>query len=201
MGTRSQRIVIGVVLIAFVVAAVVLFRGGGGGGGLTPTPRPSSAPINAAAYQPGVRSKSTGCAVANPYPDTACTPGAVLTSDVQAICAKGYASTVRNVPQSEKNAVYAEYGIKTHKSGEYEVDHLISLELGGSNDLANLWPEAAKPQPGFHEKDKVENYLHDQVCTGKISLADAQRRIATAWLEVYRTLPGSTGTSSQEGNP
>src|SRR5262249_52312904 len=54
MGTRSQRIVIGVVLIAFVIAVVVLFRGGGGSGGLTPSPHPLSAPTNAAAYQPEV---------------------------------------------------------------------------------------------------------------------------------------------------
>lgn len=40
---------------------------------------------------------------------------------------------------------------------------------GGSNNIANLWPEAASPKPGFHEKDQVENYLHDQVCSGAIS--------------------------------
>lgn len=201
MGTRSQQIVIGLILAAFVVAVLVLTRRGGNPGNPTPTPRPQNAPTAVAAYHPGVRTKTTGCAVAGPYPDTACTPGAVLTTDVQAICAKGYSKSVRNVPQSEKNAVYAEYGIKTHASGEYEVDHLISLELGGSNDIANLWPEAAKPQPGFHEKDQVENELHDQVCAGKLSLADAQRQIATDWLAIYRALPGSSGVASQDGNP
>jgi hypothetical protein len=78
--------------------------------------------------------------------------------------------------------VYAEYGIVSYTTGKYEVDHLISLELGGSNDISNLWPEAASPQPGFHEKDKVENYLHDQVCSGVISLAQAQQRLPpTGW--------------------
>ncbi len=89
---------------------------------------------------------------------------------------------------SEKDQVYAEYGIASHTAGEYEVDHLVSLELGGSNDIANLWPEPASPRPGFHEKDKVENYLHDQVCAGKISLADAQYQIATNWLSVYNQI-------------
>ena len=69
--------------------------------------------------------------------------------------------------------MYAEYGISSHTTGEYEVDHLISLELGGSNDISNLWPEAANPKPGFHKKDSVDNYLHDQVCSGAISLQDA----------------------------
>jgi hypothetical protein len=95
---------------------------------------------------------------------------------------------VRNVPSSEKDQVYAEYAITHHSTGQYEVDHLVSLELGGSNDIANLWPEAASPKPGFHEKDKVENYLHDQVCSGAISLPEAQKEIATNWLAVYNRM-------------
>ena len=105
------------------------------------------------------------------------------------ICVPGYSSKVRNVPDSEKNQVYAEYNIASHTAGEYEVDHLISLELGGSNDIANLWPEPAEPRPGFHEKDKVENYLHDQVCSGAMTLSDAQAIISTNWLEVYQRMP------------
>jgi hypothetical protein len=101
------------------------------------------------------------------------------------VCTSGYAKSVRDVTTSKRNKVYGEYGITTHTSGEYEVDHLISLELGGSNDIANLWPEAANPTPGFHEKDTVENYLHAQVCNGSISLADAQQKVATGWLQVY----------------
>jgi hypothetical protein len=65
------------------------------------------------------------------------------------------------------------------------------LELGGSNDLANLWPEAASPTPGFHQKDQVENYLHDQVCSGAMTLKDAQNEIATNWLVVYNRMPKS----------
>ena len=96
---------------------------------------------------------------------------------------------MRNVPTSEKNQVYAEYGKTRHAPGQYEVDHLVSLELGGSNNIANLWPEAASPKPGFHEKDQVENYLHDQVCSGAIPLKQAQIEIATNWLAVYNRMP------------
>ena len=66
-----------------------------------------------------------------------------------------------------------EYGITSHAPGQYEVDHLVSLELGGSNDIANLWPELASPKPGFHEKDKVENYLHAQVCSALLAAGTA----------------------------
>jgi hypothetical protein len=56
-------------------------------------------------------------------------------------------------------------------------------------------PEAAAPPPGFHEKDQVENYLHDQVCSGRMNLIDAQRAIATNWLDVYQHLPQRAATA------
>ncbi|MDQ2888444.1 MAG: HNH endonuclease [Chloroflexota bacterium] len=137
----------------------------------------------------GVQTKTSGCQAHNALPDSACTPGAIFSTATKAkICVSGYARTVRNVPTSVKDQAYAEYGITHHSTGQYEVDHLVSLELGGSNDIANLWPELASPKPGFHEKDKVENYLHDQVCSGAISLQKAQAEIATNWLGVYNQM-------------
>ena len=138
----------------------------------------------------GVQTKTSGCMAHNGLADSACTPGAILSTGTKdAICKSGYAKSVRNVPDSEKNQVYAEYGITSHAPGQYEVDHLVSLELGGSNEIANLWPELASPKPGFHEKDKVENYLHAQVCSGAVSLQQAQQEIATNWLTVYNQMP------------
>ena len=138
----------------------------------------------------GQQIKSSGCMTAGPLPDQQCTPGAILpTATVEQICTPCYSKSVRNVPTSVKNQVYAEYGITSHKFGEYEVDHLIPLEIGGSNDISNLFPEAANPRPGFHEKDMVENYLHDQVCKGKIDLRVAQEQIAANWLDIYKQIP------------
>jgi uncharacterized protein YceK len=138
----------------------------------------------------GVQTKTTGCTIHGALQDPACTPGAIFPDATKdRICQSGYASSVRNVPTSVKNKAYSSYGILQHTTGQYEVDHLISLELGGSNDISNLWPEAASPVPGFHQKDKVENYLHDQVCSGAVSLAQAQSEIATNWLDVYNTMP------------
>ena len=138
----------------------------------------------------GVQTKTSGCVANNGLQDSACTPGALIsTATKEAICQSGYSRSVRNVPTSEKDQVYAEYSITHHSTGQYEVDHLVSLELGGSNDISNLWPELASPKPGFHEKDKVENYLHDQVCSGAIDLKQAQIEIATNWLNVYNQMP------------
>jgi hypothetical protein len=85
--------------------------------------------------------------------------------------------------------VYQEYGVAYPPPfGTYEADHFIPLTLGGSNDIANLFPEAASPQPGFKEKDLVENYLHQKVCSGDITLSAAQHAIAANWLAVYNTI-------------
>lgn len=159
---------------------------------LAPTPPTSSSAGGAGpiASSIGKRTKTNGCQINGKLPDSACTPGAILgDATKEAICVPGYSSKTRDVTTREKDEVYAEYGIKTHSAGEYEIDHLISLELGGSNGIANLWPEAADPKPGFHEKDKVENYMHDQVCSGAISLEQAQVEIATNWLQIYDKMP------------
>ncbi len=137
----------------------------------------------------GIQTKTTDCQIRGPLPDPDCTPGQIIESATkEQICVPGYTKSVRNVPQSEKEKVFSEYGITNRQPGEFEVDHLISLELGGSNGIANLFPEAAQPRPGFHEKDKLENYLHDQVCNDAISLSDAQLQIAHDWLYVYQKM-------------
>jgi hypothetical protein len=124
------------------------------------------------------------------YPNPSLTPGDVLPGvTAKEICVPGYSSGVRDVSQAEKDEVYRRYGIK-NEPGKYEVDHFISLELGGSNALANLWPEPYEPRPGAREKDKVENYLHDQVCKGALTLPQAQEQIRADWYAVYTKIQG-----------
>ncbi len=137
-----------------------------------------------------VQTKNQQCVAMNGLPDPACTPGAIF-ADVTAekTCVAGYTKTVRNVSTSLKKKVYQEYGIAyPPPTGTYEADHFIPLTLGGSNDIANLFPEAAEPKPGFKEKDLVENYLHEKVCSGDISLSAAQHAIATNWIAVYNSI-------------
>jgi hypothetical protein len=70
--------------------------------------------------------------------------------------------------------------IEAHKPGEYEIDHLVSLELGGSSSIRNLWPQSYVTEPqNAHVKDKLENVLHEPACSGKLSLEEAQKAIAT----------------------
>jgi hypothetical protein len=150
----------------------------------------SKTPGAASTHKWGARTKTSSCKASNGLQDAACTPGDILpdaTKDM--ICVPGYSKSVRNVPASVKDDAYASYSIASRAAGEYEVDHLVSLELGGSNDISNLWPELASPKPGFHEKDKVENWLHDHVCSGAMSLQDAQIMIATDWHQALNKMP------------
>jgi hypothetical protein len=115
--------------------------------------------------------------------DAVRTPG-VLNPDVtqatigSTICVRGWTRTVRP-PTDYTNALkrqqLGEYGLHGPLSA-YQEDHLISLELGGDpTDPRNLWPE---PYPRASDVDAIENELNAKVCSGALSLADAQRKEA-----------------------
>jgi hypothetical protein len=161
----------------------------------SPTPTPTANPTLGTAVALHKVAKTSGCRVRGPLPDPACTPGARYSKVTKAnVCVPGYSKRVRNVPQSVKDAVYRAYGITKHFNGTTgEVDHLVSLELGGANEAgndpaSNLFPEAASPKPGSHEKDKLENLLHSRVCDGTMTLRAAQTAIAKDWLAEYHKL-------------
>jgi hypothetical protein len=118
-------------------------------------------------------------------PDAKLTPGATLEVTKDDVCIPGYTKNVRNVPVSVKRRVYEEYGVK-YVPRAYEVDHLISLELGGSNSIRNLWPESYGLLWNAHVKDSLEDRLHRLVCDGSITLEAAQQLIATNWIEAYQ---------------
>jgi hypothetical protein len=105
------------------------------------------------------------------------------------ICVAGYTRTVRpseSVTEEIKRDQMAASGLQGQRLADFELDHLISLELGGAPaDVANLWPEPWNGDGNAHQKDAVENYLHQRVCRGTMQLADAQRAIATNWRSVY----------------
>lgn len=109
------------------------------------------------------------------------TPG-VLNPDVtqgnirSTICRHGWTDTIRP-PTSYTNGLkrrqMRQYG-ETGSLSDYQEDHLISLELGGHpTDPRNLWPE---PYPRASEVDQIENELNAEVCSGRLTLAQAQQR-------------------------
>ena len=167
---------------------VETFGSGASGGPAMSTPAQESGASSAAV---GSIPAGTPGFDAFPYlPDPRLSPGAVLDVTADDICVTGYSSKVRNVPQSEKDQVYKEYGILSHAPRSYEVDHLISLELGGSNSISNLWPESYSGAWNAHVKDRLENKLHAMVCDGSLDLKTAQQEIAGNWIAAYRKYIG-----------
>jgi hypothetical protein len=122
-------------------------------------------------------------------PDSALTPGAIFPVAAGAVCVSGYSASVRDVPDSESERAYARYGVP-HVAYQHEVDHLVSLELGGSNAITNLWPEPYAGRWGARTKDSLENKLHSLVCSGSLTLASAQHQEATDWVRAYRKYVG-----------
>src|SRR6266487_4520793 len=92
------------------------------------------------------------------------------------ICRRGWTRTIRP-PVSYTNELKRRgllaYRLRGPPSA-FQEDHLISLELGGHpTDPRNLWPE---PYPRAAAVDLQENELNAQVCGGRLSLTEAQRR-------------------------
>ena len=118
----------------------------------------------------------------SPYhADIVRTPGVINPNVTQAniastICKHGWTKTIRP-PTDYTNELKArqmrEYLVGGSLS-QYQEDHLISLELGGHpTDPRNLWPE---PYPRASRMDAIENDLNDRVCSGDLSLAEAQQK-------------------------
>jgi len=132
-----------------------------------------------------------------PLPDPSCTPGAInetLTVEVMTMkhfktdCVRDQATSAE-----KKHQTYTWYKItkpanNTGKNQVCELDHLVSLELGGADTLDNIWPQCGPSKAVlnaryFKRKDAVENFLAGEVRNGKITLAEAQKRIALDWTQ------------------
>jgi hypothetical protein len=109
------------------------------------------------------------------------------------ICTPGYAKCIRNVSTGTKEEVYKAYGLPGEHAGYCnteqgcEVDHLISIEIGGANDQKNLWPQPYQGETfNAHVKDRLENYFHAEACAGRIGLQEAQKEISENWIDAYK---------------
>ena len=124
-------------------------------------------------------------------PDRSCTPGAIDPAVTPAnigstICRSGYTTKVRP-PESQTEKF--KWDVAEPAYGQHDVsgelDHEIPLELGGANDARNLWVENYRGFLDADDKDRLENYLHDAVCSGRMPLQTAQEAIAADWVKAY----------------
>jgi len=124
-------------------------------------------------------------------PNLSLTPGVARGLSTSTICSTRWGHDRRHVTEAMKREVARRYGmrrssIKAAGAGRCcEFDHLISRELGGADDVNNLWPQ---PWAEARQKDALENRLHRAVCTGRLTLEAAQLGIATNWPAAYRLI-------------
>lgn len=134
-------------------------------------------------------------------PNRRLTPGALNPAVTQGniretICVRGYAKSIRppeNYTERLKRRGVRQYLYTDFRLRDYEEDHLVSLELGGSPvSPRNLWPQPHHVIGGWgsYTKDRLEDRLHTLVCRGRLPLDDAQRAIATDWIAAYKRYVG-----------
>jgi hypothetical protein len=120
-------------------------------------------------------------------PDKLLTPGATHPVNLAEVCSQQQEDLDPAVSISVRKVVFQEYGMNVAKEDSYQVDYLINPQLGGTNDVRNLWPEPyGSTVWNAHAKDALEDRLHHLVCEKEIDLASAQREIATDWIAAYK---------------
>ena len=140
---------------------------------------------------------------ADELPNLKLTPGVARDVTVETLCTTS-TKLVRLTTQATKATVYKEYGITPKHDPSctgpshscFEIDHLIALEMGGADDINNLWPQEYEVIPadsswqknGAHLKDKAENEAHKRICNHSMTMEYAQHAIATDWVKFYNEL-------------
>jgi hypothetical protein len=144
----------------------------------------------------------TACALALPavataqLPNDYKTPGATVKASSAQICSVDFASKAKPDAGWQQTEALERYGVRAQGfSGD--LDHLIPVSLGGSNDPDNLWPFHAQGEFTLDAKNALAAKLRDMVCAGKISLKDAQDAFKKDWTKAYRTHMSSLNAPGQ----
>ena len=162
----------GLATAAVLLVAAVSWFGGDESG-----PGPAGAPAPAAAA-------GGGSGLLLPRPDL--TPGSVRPVALEDICGSTLAGgpvVASQVPRQ----VFAAYGVDYRRAGDYELDFLITPELGGASEASNLWPQPYRSVTwNAYVKDELERHLRRLVCQGAVDLATAQQELAGDWIAAYK---------------
>jgi hypothetical protein len=134
---------------------------------------------------------AAACALALPMaalaqvPSNYRTPGATVKANSTLICTADYAASVKPVANWQRNEALVRYGIRP-EGFTGDLDHLVPVALGGSNDPDNLWPFHGEGDFTLEAKNALAQRLRDMVCTNKMSLKDAQDAFKKDWTKAYR---------------
>lgn len=133
-----------------------------------------------------VQTRGAAAIEAGALPVAALTPGATVDIDVRDVCDQT-PPPAQEIGAAVRLAVLRSYGMETVPPNEYELDYLITPQLGGSPDARNLWPQRYGARVwNASVKDQLEDLLPRLVCEGRIDLRTAQKDIAADWVSAYR---------------
>ncbi len=122
-----------------------------------------------------------------PKPRLGLTPGETRPITLAQVCADARAEVVTSgIPEETQRRVFAAYGVAVSQRDQFEVDYLITPDLGGTESVRNLWPQPYSVRWNARVKDRLEQRLHELVCSGEMDLATAQRAIAVDWIGAYK---------------
>jgi hypothetical protein len=123
-------------------------------------------------------------------PDPNSTEGSVRIDGHSRETSCGHGNEHRSAMTTDRrDEVLIRYGLRPGKHPDYEIDHLIPLCLGGSDDFSNLWPQPRRtiePKWNAEAKDRLERLICDMVCNGQLDIATAQEAFAKDWIAAYR---------------
>jgi len=129
-----------------------------------------------------------------PKPKYGITPGETRPISIGEVCRNSEAEVVtHDIPDETRQRVFAEYGIRSPGPNQFEVDYLITPDLGGTESIRNLWPQPYSARWNAKVKDQLEQRLHQLVCSGQLDLATAQHAIAVDWIGAYKKYVGVDG--------
>jgi len=117
-------------------------------------------------------------------PNWGLTPGVVSDLDARALCSGERPSRI--VSTVVRNQVLEDYGMRGVSEDTYELDALITPDLGGAAVRANLWPQRYSDMWNAHVKDALESLLATRVCHQNMPLATAQQALANDWVDAYQ---------------
>jgi hypothetical protein len=124
-------------------------------------------------------------------PDANSTEGSIRTSEREKVC--DHQNHRGHITDERRDEVLLRYGLPPGQHPDYEIDHLIPLCLGGSDDFTNLWPQprrSIEPRWNAEAKDRLERKLCEMACSGMVDIAAAQKEIAADWIAAYQKYYG-----------
>jgi hypothetical protein len=123
-------------------------------------------------------------------PNNYYTPGKADKVDQKQLCAATFESSVKPLADWQKNTALERYGVRP-ESFNGEMEHLVPVSLGGSNDPDNLYVFHAQGEYTLEAKQRLAAKLHELVCDGKMSVKQAQDVFKKDWTKGYKQYVGA----------